>query len=241
MPIFRSEHDWAQAGESLAPNKIPRLARTCSKAACTKPGIDVRSLSVDAQVPASCRSTSEQTLANLGLPVAAQNSPVHAESASDRIIGLDARGTKLLAKLEVLGFNHETVKLLHLLPLVQTAWADNRVDPREMALILDLSRQRGVLPGSPSEQVLSEWLRKRPANELFREGLGLINEILCSRPAEVRRKMTGEIVELCARVAAASGGFFGLGEKITGEERRAIRALREHVKVTKESAGSPLN
>jgi hypothetical protein len=154
---------------------------------------------------------------------------------------IDSQDPKILAKLEALGFNHETVKLLHLLPLVQTAWADNRVDPREMALILDLSREHGIMPGSPSEQVLTEWLRKRPANELFRDGLELISELLCSRPAEVRRKITGEIVELCARVAAASGGLFGFGEKTLDEERRVINKLRKHIQTPKEIAGSPLN
>ena len=152
---------------------------------------------------------------------------------------IDSQDPKLLAKLEDLGFNHETVKLLHLLPLVQTAWADNRVDPREMALILDLSRERGIMPGSPPEQLLSEWLRKRPADKLFRDGLELISEILCSRPAEVRRKTTKEIVELCARVAAASGGLFGLGEKTSEEERRVINGLCERVDEPKGSAGPP--
>jgi len=160
-------------------------------------------------------------------------------AAMGDIIG--SQDPKILAKLEVLGFNHETVKLLHLLPLVQTAWADNRVDPREMALILDLSRERGIMPGSPSERVLTKWLRKRPANELFRDGLELIGELLCSRRAEVRRKITREIVELCAEVAAASGGLFGLGEKTSDEERRVINRLRERIEVPKESAGSPLN
>ncbi len=154
---------------------------------------------------------------------------------------IDSQDPRILVKLEALGFNHETVKLLHLLPLVQTAWADNRVDPREMARILDLSRERGVLPGSPLEHLLTEWLRKRPANELFREGLGLISELLCSRPAGVRRRMTKDIVELCARVAAASGGLFGLGEKTSDQERRVINKLREHVAAAKECAGSPLD
>jgi len=160
-------------------------------------------------------------------------------AAMGDIIG--SQEPKIMAKLEVLGFNHETVKLLHLLPLVQTAWADNRVDPREMALILDLSRERGIMPGSASERVLTEWLRKRPANELFRDGLEVISELLCSRPAEVRRKIAREIVELCARVVAASGGLFGLGEKTSDEERRVINRLRERIKIPKESAGSPLN
>jgi hypothetical protein len=154
---------------------------------------------------------------------------------------IDSQDTKILAKLEAMGFNHETVKLLHLLPLVQTAWADNRVDPREIALILDLSRERGVLPGSPSEKVIIEWLRKRPADELFRDGLELISELLCSRPAEVRRKTTKEIVERCALVAAASGGLLGLGEKTSDEERRVIKKLREQVDVPKEGAGSRVN
>jgi len=154
---------------------------------------------------------------------------------------IDSQDPKLLTKLEDLGFNHETVKLLHLLPLVQTAWADNRVDPREMALILDLSRERGITPGSPPEQVLTEWLRKRPADKLFRDGMELISQVLCHRPADVRRKTTREIVELCARVAAASGGLFGLGEKTSYEERRVINKLREHIEVPEESAGSPLN
>jgi hypothetical protein len=154
---------------------------------------------------------------------------------------IDSQDPRILTKLEALGFNRETVKLLHLLPLVQTAWADNRADPREMALIFDLSRERGIMPGSQSEQVLTEWLCKRPAKELFRHGLEMISELLCSRPADVRRKITQEIVELCARVADASGGLFGLGAKTADEERRVINKLREHIEVPDESAGSPLN
>ncbi len=154
---------------------------------------------------------------------------------------IDSQDPKILTKLEVLGFNPETVSLLHLLPLVQTAWADNRVDPREMALILDLSRERGITPGSRSEQILIQWLRKRPANELFRDSLELISELLSPRPADVRRKKTREIVELCTRVAAASGGLFGFGEKTSGEERKVINQLHQHIEAPKEMAGSPLN
>jgi hypothetical protein len=54
-------------------------------------------------------------------------------------------------------------------------------------------------------------------------------------------KKTKEIVELCARVAAASGGLFGLGEKTSNEERRVISKLRERIiEVPKKNAGSPL-
>jgi hypothetical protein len=154
---------------------------------------------------------------------------------------IDSQNPKILAKLEALGFNSETVRLLYLLPLVQTAWADNRVDAREMAMILDLSRERGITSGGPSEQALTRWLRSRPTNEFFQGALELISELLCSRPPEVRREKALEIVELCARVAAVSGGLFGLGERTSGEEGRVIKKVRERTLVPKESTGSPLD
>src|SRR4029453_16144004 len=58
-------------------------------------GIDVRSLSIDAQSLASCRCILEHILANPGIPVAASDSPACAESCSDRIIGIETWRTFL--------------------------------------------------------------------------------------------------------------------------------------------------
>jgi hypothetical protein len=48
---------------------------------------------------------------------------------------------------DVLGYVPETVMPLHLVPLVQMAWADGGVSDLERALIVEAARARGNRPG----------------------------------------------------------------------------------------------
>ena len=51
---------------------------------------------------------------------------------------------EILQDLQELGFNRETVKLLHLIPLIQVAWADGQVTSKQLARVLEIARERGI-------------------------------------------------------------------------------------------------
>src|SRR5215510_7691482 len=54
----------------------------------------------------------------------------------------------IVDRIEQLGFNGESIKVLDLLPLIHVAWADGRIQKSERALILSILEQRGIPPRS---------------------------------------------------------------------------------------------
>jgi hypothetical protein len=82
----------------------------------------------------------------------------------------------LLGRLVDLGIDARSWTALALVPLVEVAWADGRVEPKERDAILAMARQHGVAPGSPGDALLESLLAQRPEAGGIR-GLGR----LCDR------------------------------------------------------------
>jgi hypothetical protein len=60
---------------------------------------------------------------------------------------------EILNDLQALGYTRETVeRLLHLMPLVQVAWAEGFVTKRERERIFEVAGLRGVAEGTPAHQ-----------------------------------------------------------------------------------------
>ncbi len=123
----------------------------------------------------------------------------------------------LAERIKELGFDGESAPVFDLLPLVHVAWADGSVQKGERVAILDILKARGIQPGSPGWVLMESMLEERPADAFMQESIVLLREVV---GAEGDR--TGEIVDLCIKVAAASGGFLGMGSRIGPEERDLI-------------------
>jgi hypothetical protein len=126
--------------------------------------------------------------------------------------------------LQDLGYTPETVMLLHLVPLVQMAWADGGVSDRERALIVEAARARGVEAGSPADEQLAEWLTSRPSEQLFERTLRAIRAFLQARPAVEREASRRELLSYSTAIASASGGVLGFGA-VSAEERGLLARL----------------
>ena len=138
---------------------------------------------------------------------------------------------KILRALQALGFTRETVVLLHLVPLVQVAWAEGRVTQRERRLIFAAARLRGIKDGTSAYEKLAGWLDFQPTQEFFEKALSLVREVLRALPPEEHESGKLEFLSLCTEVAEASGGatgFVGGGRRICTEEQELIsRIMRE--------------
>jgi hypothetical protein len=132
---------------------------------------------------------------------------------------------EILQALQELGYTRETVALLHLVPLVQVAWADGHVASREREHILDVARIRGIQTGHPAYQQLADWLNHRPPDELFQKTLRLIRDLLQALPPEQREASTRDLVSYCTQIAAASGGLLGLGRRISDQEHSVLEQV----------------
>jgi hypothetical protein len=129
---------------------------------------------------------------------------------------------QLLQDLQELGYTAETISLLHLVPLLQMAWAEGNVSMRERDLIIEAARARGIESGSAADQQLAGWLAKRPSEELFTTTLRAIRAMLESRPEAERQAGAKDLLSYLTSIATASGGVLGFGA--VNDEERAVLA-----------------
>lgn len=136
---------------------------------------------------------------------------------------------QILAVLRDMGFDRETVVLLFLIPLLQVAWSDGTLSPEERALVLEAARTHGVKEGHPAYEKLLSWVAVRPAKETFERALRVIGELMTFQTTEQRAATAEKLVDATARVAAASGGFLGLGSKISADEKAVLKRVAEAI------------
>jgi hypothetical protein len=135
---------------------------------------------------------------------------------------------ELLKDLQALGYTPETVMLLHLMPLIQMAWAEGDVSASERALIVEAARARGVEAGSAADQQLNIWLTHRPSDDLFEKTLRVIGAMLQAHPIEERDASQKDLVSKLTAIASASGGILGFG-KVSGEEQQLLARITHEI------------
>ena len=120
-------------------------------------------------------------------------------------------------RIKALGFDGESAAVFDLLPLVHVAWADGAVQKGERAAILKILKARGIEPGTAPFQTIESLLEEKPSDAFMRQSMEILREVVGTTG-----NRASEIVDLCIEVAAASGGFLGVGRKIGDEEKDLI-------------------
>ena len=140
-----------------------------------------------------------------------------AKAKGEIAAALGAGDEALLERIYDLGFDGDSVKVLHLLPLVEVAWADDEVSAAERVTIMRAAEAHGIGPGTESGAFLASVLETRPDPAL----LEAVHEIL-GAVLRASGSSAADLLALCTDVAEASGGFLGLGNKICDEEAEII-------------------
>jgi|SRR5215831_3967276 len=141
---------------------------------------------------------------------------------------LQAKNPDLLRRVMALGVTLETGSAFLLAPLVQVAWADDKVTDRERETVLRLAGARGVEEGSPARAQLLDWLEKRPADVLFETAMEVIKAGLSVVPPDLREDRIRRIEKACHEVAEASGGLakvLGLGSGVSHREKALLDGM----------------
>jgi hypothetical protein len=133
----------------------------------------------------------------------------------------------VLAKLADLDIEAATWAAISLIPLVEVAWADGKMDEKERNAVLSSAEASGLERGSPSYELLQYWLARRPDARLLEVWgeymVGLCATLGEGEKAAVKEKIIGHARE----VAKAAGGFLGLGTKISPEEEVMLSELEK--------------
>lgn len=144
---------------------------------------------------------------------------------------------EILNDLQALGYTRETVeKLLHLVPLVQVAWAEGFVTKRERKRIFEVAGLRGVVEGTPTYRQLTAWLDERPSDEFFEKTLLIIYHLLGLLPPEEREKRKRDLMTYCMLVASASGSILGLWDTVSETEQATLEQIAAELEGKHEAA-----
>jgi hypothetical protein len=138
---------------------------------------------------------------------------------------------EILEKLCALGIDANTWTAVSIAPLVEVAWADGKIDAAERRAVLAGAEANGVTSDSPGYQLLESWLDHRPDGRLL-EVWGTFIVGLCAELGENEREsLKQQILGRARSVAEATGGFLGLGRKISNEEEIILAELAKAFEV----------
>lgn len=133
----------------------------------------------------------------------------------------------VLTHLLDLGLSAETIAAVALVPLVQVAWADGRLDRREREVVLTSARESsGLAAGSLAYRLLEGWLDERPDPRLFEAWQGSVHALAESMADETRQRFRADLLQRVRLVAQAAGGLLGLG-RISQAERDAVSSIEQ--------------
>ncbi|MCB9676253.1 MAG: hypothetical protein H6737_14115 [Alphaproteobacteria bacterium] len=134
------------------------------------------------------------------------------------------------AELDELGLDEGSYRAILLLPLVEVAWADGAVQPREREAILAYGEGNALLAGG-ARDVLEGWLATRPDHVTFARGRSILVEL-----ANATEHLEGldkahidDVVAHCTNIAESAGGLFDRFFTASDAEREAIRQIAMHI------------
>ncbi len=132
----------------------------------------------------------------------------------------------LLDRVAGQGIDADSMAVIHLVPLLQVAWADGEIQPDEKDLILEAAALYGIKAG-PARERLDAMLVAPPSAAFVDAALDFIKALLAALPAVEAEQACENMATLALHVAEANGGLFGLIGKIEDSEKKALHALAQ--------------
>ena len=97
----------------------------------------------------------------------------------------------------------EYAKLVPVVPLVKTAWAEGRVTKRERHLVFEAANRFGIENGTPAHLRLAEWLEFRPTDEFYDSALDNLHRSWQKLSAEESYRRKSDLLDDCLQIAEA--------------------------------------
>lgn len=133
---------------------------------------------------------------------------------------------KVLDRLIALNISTALLSSIAVIPLVEVAWADGKIDESERKAVLAGADHNGVKAGSVDYQLLEHWLRERPEPKLLDAWTHYI-EGLCENLSETEREsLKNDLIGRARKVAEATGGIMGL-MTVSPEESKVLKTMEK--------------
>jgi hypothetical protein len=133
----------------------------------------------------------------------------------------------VLEQLAAVDLSSETLAALSLVPLVEVAWADERLEAKERSALLVAAEQAGLRKDSASYQLLEEWFRERPSPRLLAAWKAYVAGLSRTLDVQAKQALKQDLLGRARMVAEAAGGFLGLGTRISSAEQAVLTELEQ--------------
>jgi hypothetical protein len=131
----------------------------------------------------------------------------------------------VLQKLVELNVRPHVLATLALIPLVEVAWADGNVDLKEEAAVMSAAAESFISRESLDFDLLKSWMKHKPDPKLIEAWMvyvkGLREKLSAEQAATLKKNLLGHAKE----VAQATGGFLGMGNKVSNAEQDILNKL----------------
>jgi hypothetical protein len=131
----------------------------------------------------------------------------------------------LLDQLVALGIRADTLIVLSLVPLVEVAWADGKLEDAEKQAILVAARAAGLEETSTGHRLLDNCLSERPQAQLRNLWREYVRSVCARLSPEERESLKTDLLRRAHSVAEAAGGFMGLGSKVSSREEALLAEI----------------
>ncbi|MFK7736866.1 MAG: hypothetical protein AB8B50_12600 [Pirellulaceae bacterium] len=147
-----------------------------------------------------------------------------AETAEHIMQVTGIQDAELAGGIAALNVSVDTLAAFRLAPLVEVAWADDRVEEAERFKILKAAEASGIGADEPAMKLIDAWLKTRPPADLM-DAWCDYTQALCSSLAEGHRAaLKQEILTQVKSVAKANGGLLGFGS-VSDNEKALIERV----------------
>lgn len=132
----------------------------------------------------------------------------------------------ILKKLVELDIRPEIVAAITLVPIIEVAWADGKLDEKEKNAILKISAEHFGADHKIPEILITEWLTQKPAAQMLDAWVHYLQGLVELMSPEETAALKKTLLSQAREVAEASGGFLGLN-KISAQEEKMLKGLEK--------------
>lgn len=133
----------------------------------------------------------------------------------------------VLDRLIELGLCQETVAAFALVPLIEVAWADHKMDDRERQAILSASTSKGIDEGTVAHRLVENWLSEKPDARLHATWKDFAGELAKIMPRESWQTLRDDLMQRARQVAESAGGILGLGSRVSAKEQAVLDEIEQ--------------
>lgn len=130
----------------------------------------------------------------------------------------------VLDQLVALEIGPEAVAALTLVPLIEVAWADGKIEEKERAAVLKAAEKQGLTKVEAVTSLLENWLTEKPDASLTAAWREYVAALCSHIDPRAREALKGDVMRQCREVAEAAGGILGIGS-ISAVERQKMAEL----------------